>query len=459
MFFVHYKDSGIVRAKNESSSSYNQEIEVVHRENELLIRHHFTNLSSKRLEINWPKASEHRTCHVADAESCSRLNEETTAFVEGDATAQSISYVIPKEEVVSEEVFWQSVFAEIHKATPEATVLHVIDEVNADGMWVTGLPQVGNQTLNLVNYTLFSGRGPVADLYWQKQQLPSHSNEYVTVYGADTTEFIEPFEELFIRLKAHHAVIVLGKQDQNIASNRFMVTDRTKLNDALQQFMVKQFYMNTEASSIDQFTAEVMTGLLLGDAGAVLSLAPNAVNELKESLTTDQITQFVEMFESAEELERAEDVDKLIEEITGYKTSFFTKNSQLEEGLYPFLLENPKKIVVLDDITLESHALVQDEQNYYPIRQVMEALAYTTTVTDSSLYIENKERQYRFPLKEHFYVLNERRVNTQSTPVKQVNADFYVEEATMLRIFQLTIEAREQEIRLTPVAGKKVSGN
>lgn len=451
LFFIHYRDSSIITDKKEQKNSYHQEIEVIHRANELLVRHHFTNLSTNRLEIRWPKISEDRTCHVEDRTSCMRLNEEATAFIEGEETAQSISYTIPKEVTATEQIFLQSVFAEIHQAEPKATVLHLIDEVESDGLWVTGLQQVGNQTLNLVNYTLFSGDGPVSDLYWQSQQPTHQSNEYVTVYGADSLAGVEEYERLFQTLAFSHTAIVINEQAKSTDSSRFIVTKSSELHKMLQQFAMNQFNLQYADGNIDHFTSEVLTALLLEEENVDLSLASTAVKELQDSLTAAQITQFVTKVTEAEKIESAKMIDEIMEEVSGYKTSFFSTNSQLEEGYYPFLLENPKKIVVSNGDSLHNHAIVKDNRTYYPITEIMEAFGYDVTVRNKSLYVESVDQSYRFPLESHFYVFNNRRFNTQEIVVKQMNGLLYVEEATMLRIFQINMASTNDKINLMPI--------
>lgn len=454
LFFIHYKDSSTVTAKNEKEHAYSQEIEVVYRDKELIVRHHFTDLSSNRLEINWPNTSEKRTCHVEDTNSCMRLNEEATAFIEGEETSQSISYVIPRKEAGTQSVLLSSVFAKINEGTPQATVLHIIDEVQEDGMWITGLPQVGNQRLNLVNYALFSGGGSVSDLYWQQEQLPHESNDYVTVYGNEAMPLIEPYENLFAKLQSPRSTIVINNNNRDeIVSDRFIVTSESKLNDTLQQYAVKQFRLNNALSSVDQFTAEVLTALLIGD-DIDLSLAPTAVNELKESLTANEMASFIEKIKNKKEkIEDAEEIDELMEEVMNYRTSFFKKNSEMTKGFYPFLLESSKEIIVSDDKRLEQHAIIQDKNKYYPIAEIMRGFGYDVSRNDHSLYIESMEKEYRFPIENQFYVLNDRRFNMQTKPFKLVNDEIYFEEAAMLRIFQLNLKSNEEEVKLTPITG------
>lgn len=452
LVYVHYQDASDVSAGNWGQTSYDQEIEVTNRADGLYIRHYFTNLPTGRLEINWPKESEQRTCHVEDSGSCLRLNEEATAFVEGEEMTQAISYVIPKNEAVGDMELLQSVFVKLYEASPRATVLHMIDEVHSGGMWITGLQQVGHKTLPLIEYTLYSGSGIVEDLYWQKQRKPIHySSEHLTVYGNEVTEAFEEFEDVLRQLKAPHMALVLNQRDRSIVKNRFSVTTQDQVNQILKQFAISQYYVNYKAEAVDSFTAEVVTALLLEDEFETL-FAQEAIRQLENTLTTSQMERFSEeLVKKYGEPMSAEIADELIEEVIGYKTSFFQKNSQSEREIYPLFLENPKEIVVGGSEALEKYAIVQGDRTYYPVKEVMEKIGYDVSWNDQSLYIENVENQYRFPMDAHFYVFNDRRFNTQSIPFQRIEEDFYFEKATMLRIFRLKIEETAEKIIVKPI--------
>lgn len=452
LVYMHYQDANDASAGNPGQTSYDQEIEVTNRSDGLYIRHYFTNLPTGRLEINWPKESEQRTCHVEDSSSCLRLNEEMTAFIEGEETAQAISYVIPKNEVAGDMELLQSVFVKLYEVSPRATVLHMIDEVHSEGMWITGLRQVGHKILPLIEYTLYSGSGIVEDLYWQKQQKPIHySSEQLTVYGNEVTEDFEQFEDVLRQLKAPHMALVLNQRDRSIVKNRFSVTAQDQVNQILKQFAISQYYVNYKAEAVDSFTAEVVTALLLENDFKKL-FAQEAIRQLENTLTTSQMKQLAEeLVKKYGEPMSAEIVDELIEKVIGYKTSFSQKNSQSEQKIYPLFLENPKGIIVGESEKLKKHAIVKSDRTYYPVKEIMEEIGYDVSWNDRSLYIENMENQYRFPVDAHFYVFNDRRFNTQSIPFQRIEEDFYFEKAALLRIFRLKIEETAEKIIIKPI--------
>ncbi len=452
LLYVHYQDADDVFAGNSGQTSYDQEIEITNRADGLYIRHYFTNLPTDRLEINWPKESVERTCHVEEASSCLRLNEEATAFVEGEETAQAISYVIPKNAVEGDMEYLQSVIVKLYEQNPRATVLHMIDEVHTEGLWVTGLQQVGHKAMPLISYTLYSGAGTVEDLYWQRQQKPiQYSSEFLTVYGNEPSEEVEKFEGVLEKLNTPHMTLILNERERTIVSNRFSVTEKNQINQILKRFAVNQYYVNYQADTIDAFTAEIVTALLLGSE-VELPFAESSIEQLKNAVAPLQMVQLTEALEEKYgEPMGAEVMDQLVEEVTGYKTSFFEKNHQSEEKNYPFLLENPKEIIVANKETLEKHAILKEDRTYYPIKEVMEALGYEVSWNEHSLYVGNEESNYRFPVDSHFYVLNEKRFNTQSIPFQRFDEEFYFEKSAMLRIFHLSSDETAEAIKIRPI--------
>lgn len=453
---MHYQDASDVAAGNMDEFAYDQEIEVTYRSDELYVRHHFTNLPPNRLEINWPKESVQRTCYIEDSDSCSRLNEEATAFGDGEQTAQSISYVIPKSVTTEDTELLQSVLVKLHEANPRATVLHMIDEVNSDGMWITGLQQIGHKKMALVDYTLYSGTGAIEDLYWQSQQQPiAYSSEYFTVYGQETAEGFDQYEDLLARLKAPHMALILTNENESVVKNRLLITEPSELAQIFKQLAVNQYYMNYQAESVDPFAAEVITALLLGN-DFESTLATNAIGQIEKATTSIQMERIVEAFEkSYGEPMNAEIADELIGKVIGNQTSFFSKNSESRQGVYPFLLENPKEIVVSHQAPLKKHAFIKGNRTYFPIDEVMEAIGYNVYWNEQSLYIENDENKYRFPINRYFYVFNEKRYNTQSILLDRIEEDFYFEQAAMLRVFRLNYEETSNAINIMPIGQRE----
>lgn len=456
LIYVHYQEANDSTKGNIDQLTYDQEIEMINRNDELIIRHHFSNLPQNRLEIVWPEESEQRTCHLEGEDTCSRLDNHVTAFTEGEETRQSISYVMPKNDSTVEGNMFTSVYATLHKANANTTIIHLADEINKGGMWITGLREVGNKSLDLIDYTLFLGEGAVPDLYWQrKRRNIVYSSDRVTIYSSNQSvhpEEVQKIENMLTIIDAPHTTIMLSDEHKLITSDRFIITEKKQMNIAVHQYVLNQFYKMYETSIEDKLAVEIAASFILNEEMGAES-SRNAYNVLLSHLTSVEIKQITDKIQERHgQALDAGVLTQVFEEVTGYQTSFFTKNSQLDGQTYPLLLESPQVIIVSGTDRLEKRAVVMNNQVYYPISVVMKKLGYTVTWNDHSLYIENGTRKYRFPMRDYFYVYNQKRYATQSIPFERIENEFYFVESAMIRIFQLEIKKTSKDIEIMPIA-------
>lgn len=454
LIYMHYHESNHASAGN-AGNTYNQEIEVINRQNELFIRHHFVNLPANRIEIAWPANSEQRTCHLSASNDCSRLDEHVTAFIEGESVSQSISYVIPKEQVMEESIYFKSVFATLHEMHIGSTVVHLTDEMHKGGLWVTGLKEIGRKSLELVDYTFFSGEGAVTDLYWQKENLPIvYTSEKLTIYDSDSNAHlkeIESAETVINLIGAPYSTIVYNKKG-TVEANRFLITDQKDIHLNLEQLALNHFLTAYHIAKDEKFTAEVATSLMLSkEIGS--AHAKEAFHVIQKYFTETELAQYKKAIRRfSGQVFNAKIMDELFEEVTGYRTTFFQKNNESADQKYQLLLEKPQDIIVADGSKLNKPSMIINGRVCYPIVEVMRSLGYDVSWNEQSLYIENASGKYRFPLNDEFYVFNERRYNVKSIPFEQIGEAFYFEESAMIRIFRFDIEKTSKVIEISPIA-------
>ena len=145
-------------------------------------------------------------------------------------------------------------------------------------------------------------------------------------------------------------------------------------------------------------------------------------------------------------------LDKVIGDVTGYKTSFLTKNNNGEIDFHPFLLEDSRKVYIAGEEKSDMTVLVKEGKTLYPSTKIMHWLGYTVSSNEQSLYIESAENKFRFPLSEPFYVYNERRHNVKSTPFERIGDEFYFEEGSFIRIFRVVVQKNDEMIDIFPSA-------
>lgn len=454
LLYMHYSQSGSAASKSEKPVSYAQEIEVINRPDALYVRHHFSGLTDGRYEIVWPEASADRSCYELDATSCSRLDEQMTAITDGEITRQSIMYRIPKAGSMGETMLFTDAFAGLHGASVQSTVLHVTDETGVGGMWVNGLQRIGHKKLDLIEYSIFSGLGKVSDLYWQKESQPlSFEGKRLTVYGGTfDTEVLEEADASLKEIEVDHSTIIISKGKKSVQSPRFIVTETTDIEKVVDQFLVSSMYSRFGIPKDQPIVAEVLASIL-SNKGTGSDKSRSLFEELTTSLSTEEMSTYVQLLnDMQEETVDASVLDELTKTVTGYGTSFFTKNNREIKEMYPFLLEEPRQVIVAGVHEPTIRVIIKEGKMLYPAKEILSKAGFEISSNERSLYIDRDDRVLRFPLRDLFYVLNDRRFTVVAAPFEVIEGEFYFEEGWLMRLFLFDIEKKEDTIDVIPKA-------
>lgn len=451
LLYLHYSQLADASGTPEKESRYIQEIEVINRTDALFVRHHFRNLDGGRHEIIFPAESRSRACFLETDSSCARINENVTAILEGAESRQSISYEIPKTEKIGSRKLFREPFASIRNAKPDSTILHVTDEIGMGGMWINGLELVGSKKMDSVDYTLFKGNGKVSDLYWQQKALPlTYQRERLTIFGDPIDEeTADHLHSALLKLNAQHIAIVIDPQGKPLQTSRFLLTqlEATELSDVILERGVRSQYAIPDreplvAGLVASIVIDVPSGTK--EAKAVFEL-------LKSSLTATQYGQLkARLIEMQGDFLDAAELDKLIGEVSGWKTSFVQRNTIQP---YPFLLEDSRIVTMNGEVQDDIHPLIMDKRTMYPAEKVLTKNGYSVSANESSMYIENEKEKFRFSLRDSFYVLNEKRYELREKPFAFIDNKYYFEEDALRRLFHLSIQKNEDTIMIKSLIG------
>lgn len=447
LLYMHYSQLADAKGDSEEVLQYVQEIEVINRKDSLIVKQHFRKLDSRRHEIILPAEGKDFTCFMESESSCSRINDNVTAFLEGDEDRQSISYEIPKSDSMVNRKLFKEPFASLKNAIPVSTVLHVTDETGIGGMWVSGLKLVGSKKMDMVDYSLFKGKGQITDLYWQHTELTiAYKGSNLSILGQPVDE--ESAAQLnndLMALNADHLIIAIDPKGKQLQTDRFIITNQNLsvvANAVVEKGVRSQFVISTAADLV----ANLITSILI-DSPTGTESARNAFGELKENLTADQYEALRDLLSSQRGTTMdAARLDELIGEVSGFKTSFVQQNSDRK---YPFHFEDNRPAVINGEIQEDMRILVKDGKALYPAKQVLSANGYTVSSNERSIYIESEAENFRFSLRDSFYVLNEKKYTLREFPFELIGDDYYFEEDALRRLFHLSIQKNEDNISIT----------
>ncbi|MBK3495444.1 hypothetical protein JFL43_11395 [Viridibacillus sp. YIM B01967] len=438
-------------AEEDKAFSYDQEIEVIYRKGKLIVNHYLTDLPKENMKLIWPTKSKGKACFLADANSCERLNEQLTQLKAGDGEKQAVSYEIPlsKKGLTSGEVL-RNIFLTLQHGTPKHTKVHITDETKSGGQWFTGLQLVGQKSLDLVQYSMFSGFGTVTDLYWQKHKLKTvFENEQVTLYSDEAVS-----KELMTELKdfsldgIEHVAIM--QSSNKSSAGRILFTPKFSVETIEKKIVMsrigQQYDFKGNNNWLPIAVASFITEREIGSDKAL------EITEIVNSYMSNEQSKVWKkgLIKQKGETISPKSLDQLLSETIDLKTSFFEMNDNDNQEVAPLLFEDARKVYMKEIQDENMQVIFKDGRILYKAEPLLNGLGYEVREGRNGLYIESEARQFRFPMTEPFYVYNEKRYDTISQPFEKFGDDYYVEEAWLVRLFLVDVEKSEDKINIAP---------
>ncbi|MGG0655988.1 hypothetical protein [Rummeliibacillus pycnus] len=436
---------------------YNQDIDIVYRKGKLIVNHHLSSLPNESLKFVWPTKSVSKACSSHDKSNCNRLNKTLTGLQAGKTEEQTVSYVIPvsKKGLKSGQIL-QDVFLTLQNGTPVHTTVHISDETRSGGQWITGLPEVDSKSMKLVQYTMFSGNGPVTSLYWQKSKMKEiFTNDQMTLYGTNAIsgDLANSLKGLEFENFEHVAIIETNKKRKS--AGRILFTSELNEKTLEQKVILSQIHQlykfDTTPSWAPEIVASFLTDRTLGSEKAKKMIAV-----LKNYMNQAQLTEWKKGLEKMQGKEvTTTNLDQLLTKSINLKTSFFTMNANNGNTLAPLLFEDKRPVYINELQQKNLQVIFKDGRILYSVKPILMNLGYTSKVGTHGFYVKSDTRSFRFPMDEPFYVYNNHRYDTISQPIEKYGNDYYVEEAWLVRLFLVNIEKSDKRIDIKTIKNEQ----
>ena len=454
MLFMQYQVYSQQETPTNKEFSYSQEIEITYREGSLDIRHHFKNLPNNALEIVWPESAVDRNCFLETEYSCARLNDSKTEFESGENRSQSISYIIPLEGGLTSEKLMNNIYVSLKNGSVKFSTVHISTDSSIAGQWVTGLPLIGQQSLALVNYSMFSGTGQVRDLYWQQSGLAlQKKTDTLSIYANTNVseELSQAVDKLAEFGDEHIAIVQRNNQEVQESYRMLFLPELTTATLQKEVIMAQVESLYTFVDSplwLKHVVAMYVSGETFGTPRAL-----DVVDTLMNEMTEQQLDDWVSRLENLKGKTVSPTIlDEELSAIFGVHTEYLSMNVDAEET-YPFMFNDKRDVYVNDVLTEEIDVILYEGKVLYTTDALLHDIGYTTSLGPNGYYVNSETRVFRFPNAEHdFYVFNQRRYNTTTSPFSIIANTYYIEESWLQRLFLVDLQKDEQSIRITTTA-------
>lgn len=453
MLFFQYQVYSDKLEAGEGDFYYTQEIEITYRSGSLDVRQHFKSLPDQTIDIVWPKLAVSPDCSMESETSCSRLSEDKTKFDKGEARSQSLSYIIPLDGGLKSKQLLKDIFASLSNGEVTYSTVHISTDNDMLGQWVTGLPLIGQQQLSLVNYSLFSGEGPVSEVYWQAGNMKlQKSTDIISIYSksALSNEFLKKLETLQF-LNEEHIAIVNGQNLSEQQGKRILFLKDLTIASLEQNVIVMQAKAQYDFGDSPKWLSEVVASFITGS-----SIGGNKSAKIVKALTNEMTDLQLEEWQGKLKALKGEKIspkilDEKLSEIFGQHTEYLTLNASTE-SVFPFLFTDKRELYVDAHLKDDVKVIFKDDSVFYSADSLLKYLGYKTSVGKNGYYVRNKANNFRFPENYGFYVYNEKRYNTVSEPIIEIAGSHYVEETWLQRLFSVEIDKSDGAISIKPTA-------
>lgn len=454
MLFMQYQVYSEQDTPTKKEFLYSQEIEITYREGSLDIRHHFKNLPNNSLEIVWPESAVDRNCFLETEHSCARLNDSKTEFKAGENRSQSISYIIPLKGGLTSEKLMNNIYVSLKNGNVKFSTVHISTDSSVAGQWVTGLPLIGQQSLALVNYSMFSGTGQVRDLYWQESGLALQKKTDTLSIYANTNVDVELSQTIDKLAKFGDEHIAIVQRDNKDIQESYRMLFFPELTTATLQKEVLMAQVESLYTFVDSpLWLKYVVAMYVSDEKFGTPRALAVVDTLMNEMTEEQRADWISRLENLKGKTVSPAIlDEELSAVFGVHTEYLSMNVDAEET-YPFMFNDKRDVYVNDVLTEKIDVILHEGKVLYTADALLHGIGYTTSLGPNGYYVNSETRVFRFPNTEHnFYVFNQRRYNTKTAPLSVIAGTYYIEESWLQRLFLVELQKDEQSIRITTTA-------
>lgn len=429
----------------EKAFSYAQDIEVTYRGNAFLVKQTFTNLPEDKIQLSWPEKSKVKACEISEdgkenKEGCSRLTEQLDSFKAGEKSVQTISYQIPLgRNGLESNKLYTDVFVSLKNGIATASNVQVVDEKRKGGHWFTGLPKIGEKSLDIVDYSYFAGSGQVYELYWTKQPMKkAFDGKEFSIYTKKLTptNFTSTLNNMKV-LEGGHIDIIESSKKEN--GSRILFTDTLKKAQLQEKVVVSQIKEQYQFSKTNKNLPIIVASFSL-EQSLGSAKDKEMVRVLNEQFNTEQREDWkFGLDELKGEKIDSNILDDLLSQTLNNKTSYFKLNETSGSTVVPLLFEEERDLYLNDKKLSDVKIILRDGEILYAANPMLHHLGYKTSIGKNGYYVEKSERKLRFPEQQYkFYVDNQMRVDyIGAGPIVEVGGTYYIEESWMIRVFRL----------------------
>ncbi|MBS4198839.1 hypothetical protein KHA93_04125 [Bacillus sp. FJAT-49732] len=423
-----------------------QTINIKHTDNSFKVEQTITGVKGKQYTIKVPTEANNIRCTNNEVE-CHIQTSNQVVLQDGHVM---FLYDLPSNKDVK-SLLLENYSIKLQEIEVGSTKVQLSDSIWRNGNWISTSEIANKRKLDLVDYYVIENEGNEPVLYWQAE--PLHRNEVnknFIVYSNSKIrhDLFETKEKLPNQGKAIH--IVLSNLHEEVEKQNFLILSTKRQPQEIKEkitiaFIYSVFNNPTDSIRITDIISSIILNKPIGDSKSI-----KIYKEMKDKLTSDELNSWKEkVFDLHQRNINLKKLDGLLEEVTGFKSSFFKDNASTKEKLLPMLLLDARELNIkgskVDDVKIVHEKGIMMIE-FVPL---LEALQYEVSLADKGVVKAEKGAiKYRFYPNKRIFELNNQKYGMSHAPIVDIDGHAYIQMNIVDTLLNVKITENETKIVL-----------
>lgn len=338
----------------------------------------------------------------------------------------------------------------IQKAEMESTKVEITDSTLRKGTWVAGIPLKGYQKLVNIDYYLFEGLEDNPTLYWQQTPLyMNETNDFYSYYSENPNENIERVftdKDLF---KGPTYITIIHSNENSIANLPDMVitADDFSAEKIQKAWLFRYFTQKFQIKSTEkQWIVDVFISLYLNQQGET----PKGTYMIEQLSAQLDLSERQQLVKQVMQNSKADPIvlDKILGEIKGMRTQFFSRNKELQQENYSLSFYDRRAIKMNGEWVNNYSLLNNNNELFFPFIQTVKLLGFHVEKeqNNDSILLENNKDQYVFNSNGNLFIHNNQKYGLLENPFITHDGVLFINQRGLQTLFHVAILKTEKEI-------------
>ncbi|HYK74669.1 MAG TPA: hypothetical protein VEV44_16360 [Pseudoneobacillus sp.] len=430
-------------------SSANQKIQIVSSSNNININQTFSGLNPKKeYKIMVPNLISDWTCETKSGESCKSNDQNPTTFQPEDGVIK-IVYSIPinRDDLFTILSNWKM---KLYGVSIQHSSIAIAESYHRKGTWIAGLPFKAYKELDLIDFFSFEGDGDFETLYFQKKPFIFHYQEIFYGYYSNGQENKKLNLSKYSQLKKKNFTVIVSSDFLTYENKDMLIVKNTQPITDIDHSLVTQFFKYKLENETD-WLVSLFTSFSFNNKSPIKK-TNEILNELNRELSSSELQEFYQKVAGSPSTLGVKELDQILGEVKGLKTSFFQKNIEANSNVPLYFMET-KLVNFKEEKEKKAELIYMDSKRLYPIETMLSIIGYKISQVDDKLNLNKKSFYYQFDLNHNLFLFNGHDYGLLESPIVEVNHHYYMDQNWLQTLFKISI--KEDGAKLTIIEDRK----